>query len=195
MSSGGQAVGIHADELLYGQVACVSFTQAAIWTPTEAFARPCMLPPVRHGLQHGLAEVAAGDFAVVVALQRRRIQPVVVLRNHLLRQLRRVPVEVRPLRRRRDGMRARPGAVLTGSIFWVSAAIQHVWGRAGYNLLDMSARTSEGASAPRKVPDLSCAVLSLRPRTEADARVSEVRPRRGLTSCFQRRTPVLPSNA
>ena len=64
-----------------------------------AFYRTPPIPasPVRHGLQHGLTEVAAGDLAIVVALQRRCVQAVVVLRDHLLCQLRRVTVEVRSL--------------------------------------------------------------------------------------------------
>lgn len=54
---------------------------------------------MRHGAQYGGAEVTAGGLAIVPSSERRRVQPVVVLRDDLLRQLRRVPVVVLALYR------------------------------------------------------------------------------------------------
>lgn len=57
--------------------------------------------PVGHGAQDGAAVLAAGGLPVVPPRQRRRVQPVVVLRDELLRQLGGVTVEVLALQRYR----------------------------------------------------------------------------------------------
>lgn len=53
---------------------------------------------MRQRAQDGLPEVAAGGLSVVMALQCSGLQAVVVLRDDLLRQLRRVAVVICPLR-------------------------------------------------------------------------------------------------